>query len=400
MKKNQTIFLLLAISLNLLACKDDDASQTAPLNKATVVIAQAQPRVDHLYYTGTLMPLSSTPVVSEVEGVVTELHFSYGSSVLQNAQLLVIDSHKLSNDFRQAFTDYLQKKDAFENAKRIFAGSVELNKAGLIPANEFNNERSQMETANLNFHQAVFQLSTILHKANVPSQAFLNLSIADTTKVSELMKLHFSKVPVTSPKSGIALFPTGSGPSSGSGEGEVNRPLVIGSSVREGQELLNIGNLAGLSATLQVNEVDVDRIRPGMQARLSGDAFPGLELQGKVISVSSQAQSGTSGGLGMFEVIVQVPKLTPEQRKPIRIGMSAKVNIEIKSASAVVLPIAAVFHKNQQAMVTIINSENVPETVAVITGPTTLTGVTILKGVVSGQKVVVPQGPASAEPKS
>ncbi len=74
---------------------------------------------------------------------------------------------------------------------------------------------------------------------------------------------------------------------------------------------------------IDVPEIDIDKIRPGMQATISGVAFGRHQLKGKLVAVNAQASNTSTGGLPSFTAVVEVNSLTPEQQSWIKVGMSA-----------------------------------------------------------------------------
>ena len=74
----------------------------------------------------------------------------------------------------------------------------------------------------------------------------------------------------------------------------------------------------------------------------------------------------------------------------IRVGMTAKFEIDIKSTPRIMLPINAVFQQNDENRVTIMDANNKEKNVSVVTGETTPTQVVIISGIQAGEKVVVP----------
>ena len=159
MKKQYDIFrmgfcLLLTVMLTLGGCKKDTEKkdQQAP----TIVVAKAQTSVTRLYFKGTLAPLKTEPVLSPVDGTITELFFKYGDFVKKDQNIASMDSDKLADDYREAVTKFLQAKDTYENSLRSYTGTEALYKAGVISADEYRTDKSQYETNTLNFYQTKF----------------------------------------------------------------------------------------------------------------------------------------------------------------------------------------------------------------------------------------------------
>jgi multidrug efflux pump subunit AcrA (membrane-fusion protein) len=193
---------------------------------------------------------------------------------------------------------------------------------------------------------------------------------------------------------GVALIPTPSGKSDT--EEAKSNTLAVGQEVKALGSLLSIGDLSGYQIQFQVSELNVTQIQAGLPAFITGDAFPGITLKGYIKQVAYQAnpaQGGGDSGVSMFNIIVNVPNVPEKDSAHIRIGMTAKVEVQLKNPPKIVIPINAVFTQNNQLMVTIVDPKTGQErNVPVQTGITTVDKVEIIKGVQAGDKVVVREG--------
>ncbi|WP_173977238.1 HlyD family secretion protein [Magnetospirillum sp. LM-5] len=99
-----------------------------------------------------------------------------------------------------------------------------------------------------------------------------------------------------------------------------NRAARLGSYVRPGQHLLTVVPVHGLWVEANFKETQLTRIRPGQVARLKVDAFPDVELTGRVASFSPASGAKFSllppeNATGNFTKVVQ--------RVPVRIELAA-----------------------------------------------------------------------------
>ncbi len=385
----KTIIFILTFVLWLSGCDKKDKSES-PQQKQ-IIVAKLETPVQKLYFTGTLAPISKLTVVSQFAGNISTLDFTYGERIEAGRKLLVIDSKPLADSYRKAVNDFLQKKQAYINGKNNLEGTQALYTAGVIAKNEYMNEKTQYDNTVLAYLQAKYALEKVLHTANVDSQKIEALSIADTQKVNTILERHFRHIEITAPGAGIALFPSGkNSDDSSSSSSSSSGKLYEGAAVKEGQLLLTIGDLSGLSATFDVSEVDIDLIHKNMPVRVTGDAFPGATLKGLVSSVSSQANQQTgNSGLSMFSVAIKIPNVDSTIMKKIRVGMTAKFEIDLKSSPHIMLPLNAVDEKNGESEVTILDAQGKEKSVPVVTGNTTSTDVVIISGVKAGDKVVI-----------
>lgn len=377
-------------SLFLVACHGDQHRKEADAKKQTVIVAKAERLITPLSFNAVLNPIGTVKVISPVDGKVKTLQFSYGAKVKKGQRLLVLTSKALTDKYRSVINDYFQKKNSYENGQEDLQGAIALHKAGLLSREDFNQQQTSYETNALAFYQSKFSLEKVLKIAQLGADAIEGLSIHDTNKINNLLQRHFDNIVVDSPASGVALFPTQT--SDGGGSGSDGGQLSVGHSVKADGVLLSIGNLSGLATSVKVSELNINKVEVGLPVRVTGVAFPGIVLHGVVSRVAAQAKENEDGesGLSNFSVHIKIPKVDEEAQHKIHVGMTAKVDIEVKSPLHVILPLNAVHDQNGEPVVTVINEKTgQPENVSVTPGRTTANGVVILSGVHAGQKVVI-----------
>lgn len=388
MRKQIYLFVILLSILFLLACHDKTKKST--ISHQDIIVAVKKTPSKKLYFTGSLSPIDTSAVVAHVSGNIISVDFNYGEYITAGKTLFVISSSPLADDYSKAVNDYLQKKEAYSLGKGSFAGTRVLYSAGIISKDQYSNDKASFNAKTLDFYQSQYALERVLHRADVDSKKIEMLSLDDTNKVNTVLQRRFRHIEIKAPSTGIALFPLPD--KNKSSDGSASGKLMVGTAVKEGQLLLSIGDLSGLSANFNVSEVDVDSLTKGMQVIVTGSAFPGVQLKGVITSVSAQAAQnagGESGGVGMYAVSVKIPAINPSIMQKIRVGMSAKFEIDIQSMPHIMLPIRAVHEENGKTMVTILDVTGKEKEVPVIVGETTPTDIAIVSGVNPGDKVVV-----------
>ena len=165
--------------------------------------------------------------------------------------------------------------------------------------------------------------------------------------------------------------------------GEVTEVFVNeGDTVSTGAQILTISSQDEFEVQIDVDELEIASLSPGMDAEISLDALPGLELRGVVDEV---ARSGDVGnGVTTYRVVVSVAS-----GAGMRSGMSADVTIEVDRREQVLsVPAEAVTTAEGVSSVRVVTPEGAEErTVAV--GLTDGVRTEILDGLSEGDEVVI-----------
>jgi HlyD family secretion protein len=155
------------------------------------------------------------------------------------------------------------------------------------------------------------------------------------------------KARVTSPMSGVVI-------TKGVELGETVTSGV--SSYNEGTVMFTIADLKSLIIRINLNEVDIAKVRVGQPARVTLDAYPQKTFAGKVRFVAPAAK--VVDKIKVFEIEVALDKLD----ESFRTGMSA--NVEIlgeRRAKALSLPLEALQRREGQTVVYRLKSGLAPE---------------------------------------
>lgn len=391
------ILILMGAAISLLSpnaiTTPAEPSKTPPAVVPVILTVKERPNDTELFYSGTLAPLHTASVFSLVEGRVKKMLFSYGDIVWKGQPLFILDSPALAQHFQETLSDYLLKKDQYINQKTSFSGTEMLHKAGVISEDQYHNEKSQRDNSKLAFLESKLHLEEIAQKVRISNTLLESLNLDDSNKINALLTKNFSNIVVKATASGIALFRS---PTAGSNDGgdasdsSDGSKLGTGSAVKEGQLLLLIGDTNSLRMDVNVDEVSINKIHTKNKVYVTGDAFPGLRLQGTVATVAAQAKPEQSQGLSQYPVSIFIPNLTALAKKTIRVGMTAKADVVIQNSTHILLPIAAIHNEEGQSVVTVVD----PKTgkwmsKTVVTGETTLHEVTILEGLHVGDQVVL-----------
>jgi len=375
------ICLLLLIGLNACDDKDKDAK-----HKTRIITVKPVIQVSHLYYNGKIAPLNITNVSTPAGGTITNMFFHYGELVKDNQRLLELKSNKLEKTYQSDLTAFLKAKEKLAQSESDFKAKKEMWRLKIIAHNKYKSSRSALADSQLSLLQARYKLEQDITELGIDSNVF-KLQIQDINRIRQAMfGKEFDHLILHAPKQGVALIPLKSDDSSSQG-----KQIQVGSIVKDGQNLVSIGDLNGLSVIIDVSEIDIDHIKAGQKATVTGIAFPDISLHGKVSEVDTQATSSNgSGGLAKFPVTIAVPDITKKEQSIIHVGMSAKVTLTIKHPPQIMIPISAVDDSTGQSTVKVYDPKSKKtKVVPVQTGQTTESSVAIISGLKAGDKVIV-----------
>ena len=112
-----------------------------------------------------------------------------------------------------------------------------------------------------------------------------------------------------------------------------NRKIQVGDSIFPGMEVASIPDLTSLQVIGYVFDTEYRMLRPGMRCEISFDALPGVSVGGSVVSLTDVAgRRGFATDKKMFQATVRLNKVDPDLLKP---GMTARVNIPLVLADGV-----------------------------------------------------------------
>jgi HlyD family secretion protein len=233
--------------------------------------------------TGTIEPVTSVTVGTQVSGIVSKLYVDYNSVVKKGQVIAELDRTNLTSELNRAKAELTSAESTLSYETANFKRYQTLFDKGLVSANDY-------ESAKLSYEKA---RQTVNSARESVQKAQTNLGYAT----------------ITSPIDGV----------------------VLSKSVEEGQtvaasfntpELFNIAqDLTDMRVIADIDEADIGGVKEGQRVTFTVDAFPEDKFEGQVTQVRQEAT--TTSNVVTYEVVVSAPnkdlKLKP--------GLTANVTI-------------------------------------------------------------------------
>ena len=233
--------------------------------------------------TGTIEPVTSVTVGTQVSGIVSKLYVDYNSVVKKGQVIAELDRTNLISELNTAKANLASSESSMAYEKANYNRYKTLYDKGLVSADEY-------ESALLSYRKAMEDVNT---KRESVKKAQTNLGYAT----------------ITSPIDGV----------------------VLSKSVEEGQtvaasfntpELFSIAqDLTDMRVIADIDEADIGGVKEGQRVSFTVDAFPDDHFEGQVTQVRQQAT--TESNVVTYEVVISAPN----KELKLKPGLTANVTI-------------------------------------------------------------------------
>ena len=276
--------------------------------------------VDVVGATGTLQPVRTVQVGSQVSGTIQWLGADFNSIVRQGQVIARIDPSLLQAQVEQARANLVRAKAdliryqadiertkvALIDAQQKFGRAKELTERNLQPQSDLDTAKTAVDTvqAQLQSSQASLQSG---QAQMVQAEAALNQT-----------QVNLDHAVIAAPIDGIVI------------QRSVDVGQTVAASLQSPTLFAIAADLTQMQATANIDEADVGRIRPGQRATFRVDAYPGEEFEGTVAQIRLQpvvVQNVTTYG-----TVINVPN----QALKLKPGMTANVRVEIARRTDVI----------------------------------------------------------------
>ena len=172
-----------------------------------------------------------------------------------------------------------------------------------------------------------------------------------------------------------------------------------GDSVNPGMLFMQIVDPSSMIVNATVNQSDVQMMRIGQKARLRFDAFPGLELPGRLVVIGAITKAGGSRAQFKKDVLVRFRLERMDPRVIPDLSVSADVILEEEEAISAVAPLEAVqgsAGEGTKAFVLVRSATGQWERREVELGLASHTHVVIKTGVKTGEVIALDKPPSAS----
>ena len=262
--------------------------------------------------TGTIEPVTSVTVGTQVSGIVAKLYVDYNSIVKKGQVIAELDKTNLISELNTAKANLASSQSTATYQQANYNRYKTLYDKGLVSADEFEN-------AQLSYQKAREDVNA---KRESVRKAETNLGYAT----------------ITSPIDGV----------------------VLSKSVEEGQtvaasfntpELFKIAqDLTDMRVIADIDEADIGGVKEGQRVSFTVDAFPDDHFEGRVTQVRQQAT--TESNVVTYEVVISAPnedlKLMPGLTASVTIYTMEKNDVLVVPSKALrFMPNQAFLEKDQ-----------------------------------------------------
>jgi HlyD family secretion protein len=207
-----------------------------------------------------------------------------------------------------------------------------------------------------------------------------NAAVASAQAGLDVAQANLDNATMVAPIDGtVFLNPVGAAGSDG------KAPLPSeGTGVSLAMAPFSVVRLGTSTFTAEVDEADIDRVKLGMSANVTLDAFPGETFKTTVVHINPAAQPTATGG-----TIFQVELALNDTGKTILLGMKGDATINVSAVQdALSIPVEGLFNQNGQNYVYKLVGTKLQQT-NITVGATTDTQVQVVGGLSEGDVVAL-----------
>lgn len=355
------VIIIIALVVFGVVSKNNNTSQ----QRLKTILVEKGDIILKITESGTVEPVTTVDIKSELAGEVRKLFVEEGDSVRVGDKLaLVQQESSQARQVAQSRASLERAKLDLEEAERNLERKRELYELGFISKKDVEDAEKSHKSSKIQYELSEKQL-------------WLILGGTEQEESQSLTSRTFDNIIVSSPIKGLVIIVNVE-------EGEM---ITSGTQAYGGggTTIMTVADLSKMIVKADINEVDVGKVAKGQPVNIVFDAIKGKIYQGRVRKLTP------AGSIKQNIVVypLEVEILNPDES--IKPGMTADLDIIAGNAEGVLcLPKEAVIKRGNRSTVMLIE-DGKPVPKEVVTGLEDDVKVEIKEGLKEGDKVLVTQ---------
>ncbi len=257
--------------------------------------------------TGTIEPVTSVTVGTQVSGIVSHLYVDYNTVVKKGQVIAELDKTNLTSELKTQQANLASAQSSLNYEQANYNRYKTLYDKGLVSANDY-------ESAQLSFRRAKESVATARESVR---KAQTNLGYAT----------------ITSPIDGVVLSKS------------VEEGQTVASSFSTPELFVIAQDLTDMRVIADIDEADIGGVKEGQRVTFTVDAFPEDTFEGRVTQVRQEAT--TTSNVVTYEVVISAPN-ADLKLKP---GLTANVTIfTLEKNGVLAVPVKALRFMPNEAL--------------------------------------------------
>lgn len=241
--------------------------------------------------TGSIEPVTSVEVGTQVSGIVSKIFVDYNSVVAKGQVIAELDKTNLLSELSTAKSNCASARSEMGYQKSNYDRYKTMHDKGLVSDNDFENARLAYIKAKENYQTTL----------NSVAKAETNLGYAT----------------ITSPIDGVVLSKA------------VEEGQTVAASFSTPTLFTIAQDLTDMRVIADIDEADIGEVKEGLRVTFTVDAFPNDTFDGRVTQVRQEAK--TESNVVTYEVVISAPnndlKLKPGLTANVTIYTMEKKNV-------------------------------------------------------------------------
>ena len=274
------IAVIIVIILGVWKCSGGKKEEKVTFETAKVEKGNIQTSITA---TGTIEPVTSVTVGTQVSGIVSHLYVDYNSVVKRGQVIAELDRTNLISELNAQKANLASAQSSLNYQESNFKRYQTLYEKGLVSADEF-------ESARLQYQQAREQ-------------------VAQSRESVERAQTNLGYATITSPIDGVVLSKA------------VEEGQTVAASFNTPELFTIAQDLTNMRVIADIDEADIGGVKEGQRVSFTVDAFPEDTFEGNVTQVRQQAT--TESNVVTYEVVISAPNVDLK----LKPGLTANVTI-------------------------------------------------------------------------